>query len=251
MEFQENNNFDVIHYKVSYEEQIRRFSLQGTEFTSLRATIAKLYSLDAEFVLKYKDDESDYVTLYNQQDLTTAIMISPSLLRVLVQTTSPSQPEPDQSRDCSKYGRRRYHHHHKSFDHRRQRVEKKLAWINLQLQDMSNDSSLSQRDQWRKQRLLKKKERIEYFLTGDFPCRERMTERTLSPEEKQFNCAAKLQIAELKGEMQKLKTRKREIKSLLNSSPLDQELQTQLTTVKEQKNLLRAQKRDLCDKMLK
>lgn len=255
-----NNNFEVIHCKVSYDGQIRRFAT-GTEFTSLRATIAQLYSIQGEFVIKYKDDESDYVTLENQQDLITAIMISPKLLRVMVQTKANDQPTVtmDESEESfCKNGRKRYHHHHhhqyhhkaKSFEHRRQRVEKKLDWINLRLQDMADDSTLTPREQFHKQRLLKKKERIEYFLRGDFQhCQGKKEKRCLTPEEEQFNCAAKLQIQELKGEMQKLKMRKREIKSLLQNNREDQELQVQLAAVKEQKNLLKAQKKDLCDKI--
>jgi len=90
------STIENIHCKVSYDGQIRRFSFVGTEFTSLKEMIAKLANIQGEFVLKYRDDESDYVTLENQEDLTTAFMITPTLLRIAVETintpTCPSIP---------------------------------------------------------------------------------------------------------------------------------------------------------------
>jgi len=83
-----SSTIENIHCKVSYDGQIRRFSFVGTEFTSLKEMIAKLANVQGEFVLKYRDDESDYVTLENQEDLTTAFMITPTLLRIAVETTN-------------------------------------------------------------------------------------------------------------------------------------------------------------------
>jgi len=263
MEF--NTNIESIHCKVSYDGQIRRFAQAGTEFTSLRVTISQLFSINDEFVLKYKDDESDYVTLENQQDFITAIMISPKLLRIIVETqnlvpASPVTESPSAHSDdpCMKHGRKRYNHHQhhhqhhkaKSNEHRRFRVEKKLQYINLALQEMTDDSKLNPREQWKKQRLLQKKERIEAFLNGDFRghhgnCENsgKKEKRILTPEEQQFNCAVKLQMKEIKGEKEKLKQRQKEIKMLLQSNREDPELLHQLAAVKEEKRAMKAQKK--------
>jgi len=282
------NNIGSIHCKVSYDEQIRRFALTNTEFTSLRATIQQLFSLKNEFVLKYKDDESDYVTLETQRDFVTALMVSPKILRVLVAPKNianapASAPEPvtgctPSEEPCGKYGRKRFHHqqphhqyphhqyphhqphhqHHKekNFEKRRFCVEKKLAYINLALQELADDSQLPPQAQWKKQRLLQKKQRLETFLSGDFHGKhghcgnqQRKEKRTLSPEEEEFNGAVKMQIGEVKEEIKKIKLRQREIKMLLQSNRQDPELCQQLAAVKEQKHALKAQKRDLCDKM--
>jgi len=343
MEFQnENNNAEVIHCKVSYNDQLRRFALTSTEFTSLRATIAQLFSINPEFVLKYKDDESDYVTVENDQDLITAIMISPKLLRLRVELPNNHAPDMNlnEASPCMKQGRKRWGHqgHHgphgfgpgshgfgpgphgfapgphgfgpgphgfapgphgfgpgphgfapgsgfffghpgPSFAHndgfgghhggrhggrqgghckwrndpeaRKQWIEKKLAWINATLQDLQDDSTLAPSEQWKKQRLIKKKERLEYFLqSGDFVggCR-REKKRTLTSEEEQINCAIKLQILEIKGEMEKLKLRKKEIKSLLQNNRDDAVLKSQLADVKDQERLFKQQKREVRDKM--
>jgi hypothetical protein len=287
MEFENqlNNSVDVIHCKVSYDGQIRRFALSGTEFTSLKDTVAKLFSINAEFVLKYKDDESDYVTLEHDQDLMTAVMISPKILRILVDTPSNFQQAPEgttespcksgrkrwchqnQSHPHHKYHHRGQHHggqhhggqHHSGQPHhggnkkgkneetKRQWIEKKLAWVNSSLQEMSDESQLAPRDQCRKQRLMKKKERLEYFLAHH--CDKKPEKRELTQEEEQLNCAIRLQILEINGEMLKLKLRKKEIKSLVKNCQDDQELKAQLVAVKEQKHLLKAQKRDLFDKI--
>ena len=88
MESTTAKNVEAIHCKIIYNEEIRRFIFNGTEFTSLKETIARLLSLNDEFVLKYQDDESDYVTLDCQEDLRTAIMISPKMLRISVEKKS-------------------------------------------------------------------------------------------------------------------------------------------------------------------
>jgi hypothetical protein len=106
---------NTVHCKVSFNGQIRRFALDCTEFTSLRETIARLLSLNDEFVLKYLDDESDYVTLNNKEELITALTLSPKLLRILVdKKDAPSTI----SEDClSKKYRKRQHKYHERKDH--------------------------------------------------------------------------------------------------------------------------------------
>jgi len=106
---------NTVHCKVSFNGQIRRFALDGTEFSSLKETIARLLSLNDEFVLKYLDDESDYVTLDTKEDLKTALTLSPKLLRILVdQKDAPSTI----SDDClSKKYHKKHHKNHERKDH--------------------------------------------------------------------------------------------------------------------------------------
>jgi len=185
------------HCKISYDNQIRRFSFVGTEFTSLLETIARLANVQGEFVLKYRDDESDYVTLQNQEDLTTALMISPTLLRITVEktttllsektitplsekTTSPlscpssttleNRKRPyDHHRHHQHYQHHRKdhrdHHHHKSAESRQARVEKKLVFINQCLIDLgTDDSKLTPRDLWKKKKTFKETAKIRIFF---------------------------------------------------------------------------------------
>jgi hypothetical protein len=283
---------DTIHCKVSFNGQIRRFALaRNTEFISLKETIARLLSLNDEFVLKYRDDESDYVLLENQEEFKTALTLS-SLLRIVVQPkNAPSSICDGQSQMYRKrqhhyherkehhhdhkdhhhdrkdknqhhyHERKEHHHHHDHKDHhhdrkqkwhdqkvkseeqRKLRSEKKLAFINQCLMDFgSDDSVLTPRALMKKQRLLKKKQRIESCIRGD--CyNQRKRQGLITPEEEQHNLSIKSQILAVKMEASKVKARQREIKMLLQdkdetrrysmNSPPCQNKRSSLRTKKE------------------
>jgi len=93
---QSNNN--CIHCKVICEDQIRRFQLSGIEFSSLQNQIKKILGLDREFVLKYKDNEDDMITVSTTDELACAIELSPKnnepLLRLVVTFVVPTTPSP-------------------------------------------------------------------------------------------------------------------------------------------------------------
>jgi len=278
---------NTVHCKVSFNGQIRRFALDCTEFTSLKDTIARLLSLNGEFVLKYLDDESDYVTLSNKEELKTALIVSPTLLRILVdKDAAPSTI----SEDClsKKYQKRQYknhegkdhhghpgrhghhghkghgphghhgHHGHKGYgqdkhpqsdEERNVRIQKKLAWINQCLADFgSDDSLLTPHALVKKQRLLKKKQRIETYQRGG-SYHQKKRQGLLTPEEEQKNRALKVQILSVKTDVAKLKARKREIKMMLQDKVGDKPLMDELVALKEKQKLLCTQKRALVDQM--
>jgi len=255
MEKNYTNKVDTIHVKIIHDDQIRRFLFAGTEFTSLKETISKLLNSNDEFVLKYQDDEKDYVTLENQEDLVTALSISPKLLRISVEKKGAPPSSFGGCDEKMKYRGKRHgghHHHHrehpnKNPEWRKQRVEKKLAWINQCLADLADESKLTSRDLWKKQRLLKKQQKLDTFLReGNFGKRER---KVLTPEEEQFNCAIKLQILEIKAEVAKVKARARELKIVLQSNPGDQGVLAEIATLKERKGQLKTQKKSLWDQL--
>jgi len=110
-------NETMVHCKVSYNGQIRRFALQrNTEFTSLKETIHRLLSVNDEFVLKYRDDESDYVLLESQDEFKTALGIS-SLLRLVVEPRKAPQNPAGRCDGQSMMDRKRHHHHNERKDH--------------------------------------------------------------------------------------------------------------------------------------
>jgi len=274
---------NTVHCKVSFNGQIRRFALDGTEFSSLKETIARLLSLNDEFVLKYLDDESDYVTLDNKEELKTALTLSPKLLRILVDKKDAPSTISD---DClsKKYRKRQHkcherkdhhghhgHHGHKghgshghhghhgykgygqkhpqSDEERNVRKQKKLAFINQCLADFgSDDSLLTPQALSKKQRLLKKKQRIEAKQRGD--CyHQKKRQGLLTPEEEQRNRALKVQVLSVKMDLAKLKARTREIKMMLQDKVGDKPLIDELVALKEKKKLLSTQKRALVDQM--
>lgn len=299
-------NETMVHCKVSYNGQIRRFALQrNTEFTSLKETIHRLLSVNDEFVLKYRDDESDYVLLESQDEFKTALGIS-SLLRLVVEPRKAPQNPAGRCDGQSMMDRKRHHHHNERKDHhhphhdhkdkhhphhghkdrhhdhkdkhhphhdhkdmnhhhphhdrkdkhhdnkvkseeqRRLRAEKKLTFINFRLMDFGSDSALAPRALMKKQKLLKKKERIESCLRGE--CyNQRKRQGLITPEEEQHNLSIKSQILAVKIEASKVKARQREIKMMLQDKEGDKALLDELSSLKEQKKLFRNQKRALID----
>jgi len=236
----------------------------GTEFSSLKTTIAQLLGLSDEFVLKYQDDESDYVTLDSQEDLATALMISPKMLRIAIDNKA--VPSGCDNRMRGGGGGRRgghhqhggqhggHHHHGGQHQHgrggnpewKKMRIEKKLAWVNQCLSDLgTDDSKLAPRDLWKKQRLLKKQQKLEGCLreTNNPPVR-----KVLSPEEEQLNYSIKLQVLEIKAEMAKVKAKQRELKIVLQSKPGDKAVLEELAALKERRGLLKTQKKSLWEK---
>jgi len=67
------NQSTGIHCKITCNDQIRRFQFSGTEFCSLQLQVKQLLALDREFVLKYKDNEDDMITISCTEELTCAV----------------------------------------------------------------------------------------------------------------------------------------------------------------------------------
>jgi len=266
-----------IHCKITYDDQIRRFHFVGTEFVSLKESIARLFSFNDEFVLKYLDDEKEYVTLESQEDYLTALVITPTILRLKISKStalscmdSPSSPsceerEGKEKKRCGgKYHGKHHHgkdHHGKGHyqskrcrrfpgsdsplpEHRKQHLEQKLIFLNhcIDALNAMEESQLSPWDLRRKERLLKKRERISACLGGNCPRKQR-TE--LSEDAKQFNGVVKQQIGEVKSEIREVKGKIRELKILLQEKRGNKEIEEQIKQLKEKKYLLKGQIRSL------
>jgi len=274
-----------IHCKITYNDQIRRFHFVGTEFASLKESIARLYFLNDEFVLKYLDDEKEYVTLERQEDYLTALVITPSILRILIckPTVLSSMPCSFSTGEehCKEKKRCHGKHHHKNHwkshyrgfpgpdssnpehrkhhrehsfngpesdspipEHRKHRLEQKLIFLNHCLDALSavEESQLSPWDLRRKERLLKKKERISHCLAGNCPRKQRPE---LSDEAKQLNEVLRQQIVAVKSEIREVKGKIRDLKILRQDKKGDQGIEEQIKQLKEKKYVLRAQIRSL------
>jgi len=105
-----------IHCKVSCNDQFRRFLFIGTEFSSLFSQVQQLLSLNKEFVLKYKDNEGDLITISSNEELACALGYSAGSVLRLTATTSdapafcslrePATTEFPPQGPCHFYGRR-------------------------------------------------------------------------------------------------------------------------------------------------
>jgi len=90
------------HCKLTYNDQIRRFIFNGTEFTELRGHISVLLSLPVDgFVLKYIDNESDLITLTSNEDLQLALELSDKILRLVVENSAVYKPNESTSTPIS------------------------------------------------------------------------------------------------------------------------------------------------------
>jgi len=99
-----------LHCKVECNKEIRRFLFNGTEFASLYEQIKHLFALQGEFVLKYKDEEGDMVTVSTTEELTFAVscLVPSQALRLEVTLKGPSTPAPVEvktdKKACKKWG---------------------------------------------------------------------------------------------------------------------------------------------------
>jgi len=84
----------AVHCKIAFDGQLRRFAFIGTEFTSFKRQIADLFSIKDEFVLKYEDDEKELVILDSPEEFRTALLVSPGLLRLVIDTSLRPSPTP-------------------------------------------------------------------------------------------------------------------------------------------------------------
>jgi len=113
-----SNQTTGIHCKVICDDQMRRFQFSGTEFSSLQHQVNQLLGLTCEFVLKYKDNEGDMITISSTEELACAIEISQKdnkgLFRLTVYlsetSTCPIPPvnvpvHPEHGRDFCQRGR--------------------------------------------------------------------------------------------------------------------------------------------------
>lgn len=162
------------------------------------------------------------------------------------------------SRECRKrfhHERKNHHHHHDRHynqndkaEWRRLKAQKKLAFIESCLADFgTNDSALSSHALIKKQRLLKKKQRIESCQKGQcYNQRKRLG--LVTPDEERLNQDLKTQIVKLNIESNQVKYRIREIKMILQDKE-DKALFEEMSSLKERKKLLKNQKRALYDQL--
>jgi len=89
-----NTNETGMHCKVSCNDQFRRFYFVGTEFSSLFSHVQHLLSLNKEFVLKYKDNEGDLITISSNEELACALSYSEGSVLRLTAALATDLPQP-------------------------------------------------------------------------------------------------------------------------------------------------------------
>jgi hypothetical protein len=216
-----------IHCKVICNDQIRRFQFSGTEFSSLQDQVRKLLGLTSEFVLKYKDNENDMITISSTEELSCAIDISQKndggLIRLTVFSVEPTSvtsqippntvPQPEHSREFCHRGRGRGGRWggngrwsreggppneqvcKKRFERRRAKLTFKRDMWKAYLSSLEQSGELSPEDERRKQMFQAKVERVEAIL-ADFSLNpgspsDPLKEPLIPPNELLTGCPAK------------------------------------------------------------
>jgi len=122
----------AVAVKVSFGNEIRRATLEGSSYPALCELVAKLFVLEqASIVLKYQDEDGDKITMSSDSELQEALRFhseTKKVVRVFVETkpvnvevkveASPEQGFRHCKRDpASRHGP--HHHHHGPFQHAR------------------------------------------------------------------------------------------------------------------------------------
>jgi hypothetical protein len=212
----------VVHCKLAFNGQNRRFSFYGTEFTQLCEQVSLLIGLPVTgFVLKYIDNESDLITVSTTEEFAIALAISEKVLRLRAESTSISTPSSPMVEDCSDgtHHYKKHHHgyhghghhgHHGHYGHQGHhghhghgrfqtkgegsiskcdRKEKKIELLKLFLSQMPLDESLTPAQTLRKAHLRQKIQKLEarkahWSSDKEDNCKRRKWERKCKKEHK-------------------------------------------------------------------
>jgi hypothetical protein len=214
-----NNNINVVHCKLAFNGQNRRFSFYGTEFTQLCEQVSVLIGLPVNgFVLKYVDNESDLITVTTNEEFALGLAISEKVLRLRAESVSISSPSSPMVEDCGDvYHHYKKHHHHGHHGHghhghhgnhghhghgryhhqakgdrssisKCDRKEKKTELLKLFLSQMPPDESLTPAQALRKAHLRQKIQKIESrranWSDKEDNCKRRKWEKKCKKEHK-------------------------------------------------------------------
>jgi hypothetical protein len=214
-----NNNINVVHCKLAFNGQNRRFSFYGTEFTQLCEQVSMLIGLPVNgFVLKYVDNESDLITVTTNEEFALGLAISEKVLRLRAESVSISSPSSPMVEDCGDvYHHYKKHHHHGHHGHghhghhgnhghhghgryhhqakgdrssisKCDRKEKKIELLKLFLSQMPPDESLTPAQALRKAHLRQKIQKIESrranWSDKEDNCKRRKWEKKCKKEHK-------------------------------------------------------------------
>jgi len=98
-----------VHVKVAIDNEFRRFLLNPPSYEHLHSTLKNLFNLPSDFRIKFQDDENDWVLVSSDTELSYAIELSGSPLRLqvtlLTEDSPTSAPVSLESEPKQKWGR--------------------------------------------------------------------------------------------------------------------------------------------------
>jgi hypothetical protein len=263
---------NVIHCKVTFNDQIRRFEFHGTEFTQLKNHVGSLIGLPADgFVLQYVDDESDLINLSSNEDFAIAVEVSGGLVRLIA--TSGSTPTTSNTHRRH-YCRKQYQGYGKGGKSdrvpREEKHKQKLELMKKFLAEMPADNALTPQQEKRKNHLRFKIQKAESRLSNwqereksrHSDKRKRWEKKEQKKDRKpsrQFSPEVEQQIKDLKAQMNSLKPAARELRlqkkqkktelenCLQNGSGDKEAILQEIVEIKEKQGQLCAQMKPIRD----
>jgi hypothetical protein len=90
---QSNKQSSGIHCKVATQNEIRRFFLPSADYGALLSQVCQFFGFTKDsVVIKYADDEGDFVTISSDEELRFAVEIAKDVLRLRVTRLQPTSP---------------------------------------------------------------------------------------------------------------------------------------------------------------
>jgi len=72
-----------VHVKLQYESEYRRFFIERkSSFLDLLEKVKTILGLNSDLVIKYKDEENEWITISSDLELETGIILSSSIFRL-------------------------------------------------------------------------------------------------------------------------------------------------------------------------
>lgn len=235
-----SNNTQSVHCKVSFNGELRRFLFNGTEFGSLYQQVQTVMGLaNKEFVLKYKDDEGDMITLSTTEELQFAVscLVPSSTLRLdvvvneTVSTPTPTSAGNEHKGECHKRrkwddrGERRHEREmrwkekkEKCMEKRKERLDAKRQRIVDCIQRLSDVPQNQGNPEWRQRKLQHLQQKLTWIdsvISGNpdeenrphhFHKKHKCDKTPLTPEKKALFDEAKQKIKAQKEVVQQLHT---------------------------------------------
>jgi chromosome segregation ATPase len=271
MQSNNNNQKNLIHCKVTFNDDIRRFEFHGTEFTQLKNHVSSLIGLPTEgFVLQYVDDESDLINLSSNEDFAIAVEISGGLVRLIASSGSAPSAAPAGKR---RQYRKQYQGYGKGGKERSSPEEKhknKVKLLKDFLATMPADEACTPQQAKRKEHLRVRiqkaessvvnwQERVNRRNSNKRKRWERKEQKKDRKSSKQFTPEVEQQIKELKTQINSLKPAARELRiqkkqkkvdlenSLQNGTGDKDAILQEIVDIKEKQGQLYAQMKPLRD----
>jgi len=265
---------NIIHCKVTFNEDIRRFEFKGTEFTLLKNQVSSLIGLPADgFVLQYVDDENDLINLSSNEDFAIAVEVSGGLVH-LIATPGSTPATATTNGGRRHYCRKQYQGYGKGGKGERvpreQRHQQKLELLKKFLAEMPADDALTPQQAKRKNHLQIKIQKAESRLANwqerektrhsdkrkrwekKEHKKDRKSSTQLSPEVEQQIKDLKAQLNSFKPAAKELriqkKQKKTELENCLQNGTGDKDVILQeIVEIKEKSGQLNAQMKPLRD----